>query len=87
VLPGDQAFDLYATYGLHWKSRRDIAREQGYEVDEASFRQHGETPPGIRTRAKAFGPLGGEDADFYRDLLADLQAEGKIGRKVWFKPI
>ena len=79
VLPGKQAFDLYATYGLPLEITRDIAREQGYEVDEAGFRAAMEKHRLASGAGEAFGPLGGEDADFYRDLLADLQVEGKIG--------
>jgi len=37
VIPGEQAFDLYATYGLPLEITRDIAREQGLEVDEPAF--------------------------------------------------
>jgi alanyl-tRNA synthetase len=34
-----KAFDLYATYGLPFEITRDIAREQGLDVDEAGFRE------------------------------------------------
>jgi len=37
ILPGEQAFDLYATYGLPLEITRDIAREQNLDVDEAGF--------------------------------------------------
>jgi hypothetical protein len=33
ILPGEAAFDLYATYGLPLEMR-DIAREQNLDVDE-----------------------------------------------------
>ncbi len=79
ILPGDQTFDLYATYGLPLELTRDIAREQGYEVDELGFRTAMEKHRLASGAGEAFGPLGGEDAEFYRDLLADLQAKGQIG--------
>jgi alanyl-tRNA synthetase len=78
-LPGQQAFELYATYGLPLEITRDIAREQGFEVDESGFRSALEKHRLASGAGEAFGPLGGEDADFYRDLLLDLQAEDKIG--------
>ena len=37
VLDGHKAFDLYATYGLPFEISRDIAREQGLDVDEKGF--------------------------------------------------
>ncbi len=79
ILPGSQAFDLYATFGLPLEITRDIARELGYEVEEQGFRQAMDQHRLASGAGEAFGPLGGEDAEFFRDLLADLQAEGKIG--------
>jgi alanyl-tRNA synthetase len=79
VLAGDQAFDLYATYGLPLEITRDIAREHALEVDEAGFRQAMEKHRLASGAGEAFGPLGGEDVDIYRDLLSDLQAASDIG--------
>jgi alanyl-tRNA synthetase len=78
VLPGDQAFDLYATYGLPLEITRDIAREQGLEVDEPGFRAAMEKHRLASGAGEAFGHLGGEDADFYRDLMEGLKLEGKL---------
>ncbi len=42
VLDGRRAFDLYATYGLPFEIARDIAREQGLDIDEVRLpRSHG----------------------------------------------
>ncbi|MDI6695932.1 MAG: alanine--tRNA ligase [Anaerolineales bacterium] len=79
TLPGDQAFDLYATYGLPLEITRDIAREQNLEVDDVGFRQSMEKHRLASGAGEAFGPLGGEDVDIYRALLQDLQAQGKLG--------
>jgi alanyl-tRNA synthetase len=38
-LDGHKAFDLYATYGLPFEISRDIAREQGLDIDEAGFNE------------------------------------------------
>lgn len=79
VLDGRKAFDLYATYGLPFEITRDIAREQGLEVDEAGFRQAMEEHRLASGGGKAMGKLGGEDAEFYANVLKDLQQAGKIG--------
>ncbi|NLG72530.1 MAG: alanine--tRNA ligase [Chloroflexi bacterium] len=78
VLPGDQAFDLYATYGLPLELTRDIAREHNLEVDEAGFRAAMEQHRLASGAGEAFGPLGGEDVDIYRQVFEDLQAQGKL---------
>jgi len=78
VLPGDQAFELYATYGLPLEITRDIAREQDLDVDEAGFRQAMDRHRLASGAGEAFGPLGGEDVDVYRELMAALQAKGKL---------
>ena len=78
ILPGDQAFDLYATFGLPLEITRDIAREQNLEVDEAGFRQAMEKHRVASGAGEAFGSLGGEDVDVYRSLLQKLQSEGRL---------
>ncbi len=79
VLPGDQAFDLYATYGLPLELARDIAREGGLDVDEDGFREAMEKHRVASGAGEAFGPLGGEDVDIYRRLLKELQDQRKLG--------
>jgi alanyl-tRNA synthetase len=79
ILDGHRAFDLYATYGLPFEIQRDIAREQGLDVDEAGFNaakaEHSKASGG----GKAMGKLGGEDAEFFAGILRQLQAAGKLG--------
>ena len=79
VLPGGQAFDLYATYGLPLEITRDIAREKNLEVDEAGFHAAMEEHRLASGAGEAFGPLGDDDVEVYRDLSEDLQAQGKLG--------
>jgi alanyl-tRNA synthetase len=37
IVAGDVVFDLHSTFGLPLEITRDVAQEQGYTVDEASF--------------------------------------------------
>ncbi len=79
VLGGAQAFELYATYGLPLEITRDIARERGMEVDEPGFRAAMDEHRLASGAGEAFGALGGEDVDFYRPILQDLQKAGLLG--------
>jgi alanyl-tRNA synthetase len=79
ILPGEQAFDLYATYGLPLEIARDIAREQGLDVDEAGFRQAMDEHRVASGAGEAFGPLGGEAVEIYRTIVNDLEKQGKLG--------
>jgi alanyl-tRNA synthetase len=80
VLDGHKAFDLYATYGLPFEISRDIAREQGLDVDETGFNDAKEKHAKASGGGKAMGTLGGEDAEFFAGILKDLQAKGKLGK-------
>ncbi len=77
LLPGQRAFDLYATYGLPFEITRDIAREQGLDVDEAGFRvamdEHRR-----KSVSPHFRPMGGEDAEFFAGILRELQRKGRL---------
>lgn len=77
-LNGEQAFDLYATYGLPLEITRDIVQERRFKVDETGFRNAMEAHRLASGAGEAFGPLGGEDVDTYRTLLEQLQADGKL---------
>ncbi len=79
LIPGGQAFDLYATYGLPLEITRDIVREQGLDVDEAGFHTAMEDHR-LASGAGAFGEMTSEEADIYRPLLADLQSRGLLGK-------
>ncbi len=78
TLDGNIAFDLYATYGLPFEISRDIAREQGLDIDETGFNDakghHSKASGG----GKAMGKRSGEDSEFFANILKDLQA-GKGG--------
>jgi len=79
MLDGAVVFDLYATHGLPLEITRDIVREQGFEVDENGFRNAMEEHRLASGAGKAFGKMGGEDVDIYRDILEKLQSEKLLG--------
>ena len=79
ILDGRRAFDLYATYGLPFEISRDIAREQGLDVDEAGFKAAREEHSLASGGGKAIGKMGGEDAEFYAGILKELQKKKKLG--------
>ncbi|MFN8387818.1 MAG: alanine--tRNA ligase-related protein [Anaerolineales bacterium] len=58
---------------------RDIAREQGLDVDEAGFNEAKEKHALASGGGKAMGKLGGEDAEFFAEILKDLQSKKKLG--------
>ena len=79
LLPGEATFDLYATYGLPLEITRDIAREQGLEVDESGFLQAMVDHRLASGAGEAFGPLGDEGVELYRQLLESIQQQGDLG--------
>ncbi|MBK8780649.1 MAG: hypothetical protein IPO22_02345 [Anaerolineales bacterium] len=79
-LDGHIAFDLYATYGLPFEISRDIAREQGLDIDEAGFTTAKEVHAKASGGGKAMGKLGGEDSEYFANIFKDLQAKGKLGK-------
>lgn len=80
-LDGKLAFGLYATNGLPLELTRDIAREQGFSVDENGFRTAMEEHRLASGAGKAFGQQGGENVDIYRGVLKELQATKELGEK------
>ena len=81
TLSGESAFELYATYGLPFEITRDIAKERGYQVDEAGFRSAMEEHRLASGGGQSMGELGGEQATVYADILKDLQKRQKLTRK------
>ncbi len=78
TLPGDQAFDLYATFGLPLEITRDVAREQNLEVSEMGFHSAMEEHR-VASGGGVFGEMGADDVDLFRTLVAELQAKGQLG--------
>lgn len=75
-LPGERAFYLKATLGLPFQVTKDIVDERGYRIDEAGFAQAEAEHARISGGGQAMGEMG--SAQFYQQLLADLQAAGKL---------
>jgi alanyl-tRNA synthetase len=78
ILDGHKAFDLYATYGLPFEISRDIAREQGLDIDESGFSAAKEEHSKASGGGKAMGKMGGEDAEFFAGIFKELRASGKL---------
>jgi alanyl-tRNA synthetase len=74
TLDGHRAFDLYATYGLPFEISRDIAREQGLDVDEVGYNEAKEKHSLASGGGKAMGKMGGDDAEAFTAILKDLQS-------------
>src|SRR3972149_7758145 len=81
LLDGHKAFVLYATYGLPFEISRDIAREQGLDVDEAGFNAAKEEHSKASGGGKAMGKLGGEDAEFFAGIFKELHKNKKLGEQ------
>ncbi len=75
ILDGSKAFDLYATHGLPFEITRDIAREQGLDVDEAGFRTAMEEHRLISGSGKVFEQAGENNVELYRSIEEDLVEE------------
>jgi alanyl-tRNA synthetase len=78
-LEGQFAFDLYATHGLPLEITRDIVRESGCDVDEIGFHDAMEEHRLASGAGKAFGKMGGEDVDIYREILETLRETQQLG--------
>ena len=78
ILPGEAAFDLYATYGLPLEITRDIAHERDLDVDEAGFELAKQYHSVVSGGGEAFGTSGDESVEVYRDLLAILMSKGAL---------
>ncbi|PWH16166.1 MAG: alanine--tRNA ligase [Anaerolineae bacterium] len=77
-LAGDLAFDLYATYGLPLEITKDILTENQFTVDEAGFQRAMEEHRLASGAGEAFGELGGEDVDIYRQIFEQLTSQKKL---------
>ncbi len=79
ALPGPSSAALYTTYGLPLEITRDIAREQGLEVDEAGFHAAMDEHRQASGAGQALGELVEAGVEVYQALLAELQQSGALG--------
>jgi alanyl-tRNA synthetase len=80
VLDGESAFDLYATFGLPLEITRDIAKEQGLDVDDKGFQNAMENHRVASGAGETFAELGGKEAELYGELLKELQGSKSLGK-------
>ena len=76
VIPGDEAFRLWGTYGFPVDITRDVAQEQGFSVDEVGFRA-ALAEDRAKSKASAIAHLPA-DLSVYGQLLQDLQERGSL---------
>ena len=81
ILSGKIAFDLYATHGLPFEIARDVAREQGLDIEESGFHLSMDEHRLSSGAGKAFGVMGGEKSEIFGNLLMKLTEEGKLKTK------
>jgi len=79
TLSGEQAADLYTTYGMPLEIARDIAHERGLKVDEEGFHKAMDEHRIASGAGQSMGEVGGEEVEVYSTILANLQEEGKVG--------
>ena len=73
IITGEQAADIYTTYGMPLEITRDIAQEHGYKVNEDGFREAMEEHRRASGAGKAMGEMSGDDVEVYHQLLEELQ--------------
>ena len=81
ILLGEQAADLYTTYGMPFEITRDIALERGLNVDQQGFNAAMEAHRLASGAGKAMGELGGDDVNIYRQIRDELKATGKLSHE------
>ena len=64
--------------GLPLEITRDIAQEQGLDVDTQGFQEAMEAHRLASGAGKEFGNMGGDDVEIYAQLVDDLTASGKL---------
>ncbi len=78
VIPGDEAFKLYDTYGFPLDLTRDVAKERGFTVDEGGFVAALEEQRELARAAQQFVLEVGEKLEVYSGLLDELKRTGVL---------
>ncbi|MCL7452736.1 MAG: alanine--tRNA ligase [Anaerolineae bacterium] len=79
IIPGSDAFRLYDTFGFPLDLTRDVAAEQGFDVDEEGFRSALEEQRARARAAQQFVSTEAEDLEFYAALAEELRSQGRLG--------
>jgi alanyl-tRNA synthetase len=78
VIPGDQAFKLYDTYGFPLDLTRDVAKERGFAVDDEGFLAALEKQRERGRAAQQFALEVEAKLELYSHLLDDLKRKGTL---------
>ena len=78
VVPGDEAFKLYDTYGFPLDLTRDAAKEAGFSVDERGFQEAMREQKARARRAARFAAADNTSLQGYVDTLERLRDEGVL---------
>jgi len=81
VVPGDEAFRLYDTFGLPLEITRDVAEERGLSVDQAGYQEALDEQRRRARSADTFETYDEEALKQYGDLLAQMQEQGFLGEE------
>ena len=71
VLPGDEVFKLYSTFGIPWELTQEMAAEDGYAVDEKGYHAALAADREISQTASSFAEPESDDADGEFEFLLD----------------
>ena len=80
VIPGDQAFKLYDTYGFPLDLTRDVAKERGLNVDDEGFLAALEEQRERGRAAQQFALEVEAKLELYSHLLDDLKRTGVLSQ-------
>jgi alanyl-tRNA synthetase len=78
AVAGHVAFRLYDTFGLPLEITRDVAQEEGLEVDETGYRAAMEAQRARARAAETFEMVDEASLRLYRQLLDDLHHKGLL---------
>jgi alanyl-tRNA synthetase len=79
VIPGEDAFRLYDTFGFPLDLTRDVGAEHGFTVDEEGFQLALEEQRARGRAAQQFVVSDAEELEEYARLLENLKARGQLG--------
>jgi alanyl-tRNA synthetase len=79
VIPGEDAFRLYDTFGFPLDLTRDVGAEHGFAVDEEGFQTALQAQRERGRASQQFVTVDAEELEVYVRLLEDLKAGGKLG--------
>ncbi|HFD40577.1 MAG TPA: alanine--tRNA ligase, partial [Anaerolineae bacterium] len=79
VIPGEDAFRLYDTFGFPLDLTRDVGAEHGFTVDEEAFQAALEEQRARARAAQQFTTTDTADLTVYAQLAESLREQGRLG--------